>query len=245
MEGVLMKKSLINLSALCLVTALATSCGKDDQAASNAVVIKGSSSANGFASYSALAADAGSPTSMKMSFYALAVSKNEDCSAPTFVFNHGSTPVEVDLVANPTLFSGALASGTYKCLIMRVSDNIKFKADATAVAAHGPNCANTTTEYTHDVYRSTDSGWKDMNGVAIPARGAHGTPVSDIVDIFVTTSTSAATAAGIHPNQTIDLSAALVVPGTSTFFADFNDGINVSTDGTSQCVLESGGFGFR
>ncbi|GEM_PF-2285614 len=226
---------------------LAVSCGSDSNSSSTAAntVISGSGSSN--ALYQPLlASNAGSPTSIKMKFYGLAVSQNEDCSDAEVVFDISSNPREFDLMTSPTLFAGTLTAGTYKCVIMRVSDNIKFKPDATAAATFPTSCA-VGTEYTHDIYRDdngdgSDDVWNNMDGVIIPANGTRALPVSDIVELAASINTGAA-ATSYHFDQVIGLSEALVVPGSTTFFADFSNGINESSP--NFCVLEQGIFGFK
>ncbi len=96
----------------------------------------------------------GDPASLTIKMYSLYVSANEDCSSPVLVTDHGSSGAEKDFSAGPTLFEGTPANGTYKCLIVNMSDWLKFKSNSV-----GPLC-NLTTEYDMDIYRdgtATDS----------------------------------------------------------------------------------------
>lgn len=242
-------RNVLSILTVSTLTLFAAGCGKDNAPTTPApnASIKGSNLATALISNfssSLLAASVGSPTSIKMKFYGLALSQNEDCSDPEVVFDIRTAPQTYDLVAGPTLFSGSLAAGTYKCVVMRISDNIKFKVDAAAVAAWPVSCPNTTTEYTHDIYRTDNGGsvWKDVEGATITATGSIGTPGEDIVEVFASTSPTSIPAGTAHVDQTLSLSGAFTVPGSTTFFADFNNGIN---ENTGHCVLEDGGFGVR
>ena len=194
----------------------------------------------------------GSPTSFKMTLYQAWISTNADCSSPVLVQDHGAAGSEVDLSTSPTLFSGTPPDGNYPCLIIVASDNLKYRVDAVAVAAH-PGCADTTTEYTHDVYRegeSDDGAWIDLNGNSIDATGSKAAPGDDKATFFATTDTTTVVAGpgstSAHTNQTVLLTSALVVPGTVVLRQDFTDGITNSSDGGMDfCVLEDGSMGFE
>lgn len=183
---------------------------------------------------------------MKLNIYQILVSTNTDCSNPISLIDHGATPVEVNMVASPVLFSGSPAAGTYNCLIFKVSDTLAYQVDAAAVAAWPGVCADTTTEYRHDIYRTDNGGsvFKDLDGALIPATGIKATPSEDVVYLIGSTTPADAVAAGYNVNQTFTLLSGLTVPGTSTFYVDFEDGIEDTGD--SICTLEEGaGMGFR
>lgn len=229
----------IKIGGVLLILATMGACSKDDT--NTNVTILGSNSSVATSSVRARAT-AGSPTSMKMQVYGLFISTSEDCSSPVTVFDN-ATSTEFDMYAAPTLFAGVITPGTYKCVIIKASDNFNFKVDATAVSAKSPECADTTTEYTMDIYRSDNGGdvFKDLNGATITATGTNTTPSADVV--YLVASTIPASATAYDTNQKIPLSAALVVPGSSTFYVDFSNGID-NTSG--HCGIEDGtGFGFR
>jgi len=191
---------------------------------------------------------AGSPTSLNLDIYALYVSQNEDCTDAIEIFDNGNTPLEVDIYSTNTLFSGVIANGTYNCIAMKMSDNISYQVDSTAVAAHGPECVSVSTTHSGDLYRhgeADDGLFKDHEGNAIDATGSAGSPSEDRIFTFASTNPSAATSGplNLHINQLLTLASPLVVPGSATFFADFNDGIDANG---GHCALEGGvGFGFR
>lgn len=189
----------------------------------------------------------GSPTSLILQIYALYISPNADCTNAVRILNNGNTPQPVDVYAANTLFSGVVTANTYNCIAIEMSDVISYRVDATAVTDHS-ECVSTSTTHTGDLYRdgeSDDGLWKNTIGTGIDATGSFSSPSADRIFTFATTSTSAAISGslGLHPNQLLDLTSPLVVPGSATFFADFTDGIEGNG---GVCAIEGGaGFGFR
>lgn len=187
---------------------------------------------------------AGSPETMSIKLYSLYLSTNADCSSPTLVVDNGATAVTKELSVNPILFEASPTTGTYNCMILKISDNLNFTPDADAAAAF-PSVCRANTETTFDIYR-TDSGdtWKNLNGAAIDPSGTTTVPAEDTVFVFASTNVSAVTATSIapHENQTAALTGALIVPGQSTFYVDFAGGVR----GGERCSIEGGrGLGFR
>jgi len=239
------------VTGVCMGLLLLAGCG--DKSASPTFTIKGSTSAAASATsmFSPLlrvmsGAATGSPATMKMNFYGVYASLNENCSSPVEVFT-STDPLEFDMTQSPTLFSGALADGTYKCIALRVSDNIVFKPDAAAAAAW-PLACSVGVENTHDIYRAdnTISGeeFRDIDGTTVTPRGTGTSAVSDTVVLLATTSVAAARAAGFAEYQVLGIPSALVVPGDQVFYSDFTNGIEDTGD--NLCRIEGGtGFGFR
>ncbi len=185
----------------------------------------------------------GSPTSMSIKLYAAHVSTSDDCSGAVKIADHGTSGKTINLGVDK-LIEETPADGTYKCLILEMSDNLSFVPDSTAVAAF-TECQSGATS-TFDIYR-TDSGdtWKDMMGTTITATGTSSTPGDDRVVVYATTSAAAVIAGSMapHTNQTITLTSSLTVPGNTTFYVDFRDGITASG---GLCKIEDGaGMGFR
>lgn len=185
----------------------------------------------------------GSPSSTTMKMYALYISTQADCSSPTLVQDYGSDGVDKDVFeSGVTLFEGSPADGDYQCLIIKMSDVIRFKADSEAVNAASSPCSEGT-EYSLDIYR-TDSGdsWKDVNGAAITPHGASGSPEADTVYIFVSRNPSAIPSTTAHENQVGTLGSSLVVPGQATFYAD---GSHQVTNNDGSCGLNGLTLGFQ
>lgn len=83
-------------------------------------------------------------TSTKLSIFGIWLSTNADCSSPVEVIN-SATSTEYNMHANPTFGSKAIAAGTYKCMIIKMLDTVKFTPSAT----DAPSCT-IGTEYTID-----------------------------------------------------------------------------------------------
>src|SRR4051812_25654829 len=67
----------------------------------------------------------GDPTSVKVTIYSVAVSKNTDCSEAVVVSKYASGQ-EFDFELSPTLMTGTLADGSYPCVILQMSDKLKL-----------------------------------------------------------------------------------------------------------------------
>lgn len=195
----------------------------------------------------AQAATAGSPTSLKARLFALYLSRNADCSAPFVVSDYGTSPREVDLYTSPTLFEAIPPDGTYPCVIFKLSDQLRMTPDAAAAAAFPGRCV-AGVETTTDTYRAPDTDLRDLTGTPIVARGSRAAPVEDIAYFFATTNVAAATGrpGGPSPNQTGQLASPMIVPGQTTLYLDFTNGVLGGVEmGVTYCVAEEGQIGFR
>ena len=92
----------------------------------------------------AMALDA---SSLKLQVYSVMLSTSAQCTSPVTVFS-SAAPVEVDFLAAPTLGSGNPPDATYNCVIIKMSDLIKFTPSASA------GLCTAGTQYTADVCRS-------------------------------------------------------------------------------------------
>lgn len=236
---------IITLLSLILFSLIISNCSDSDSAGGNFSIYASSSNSSSALITRALA---GSPTSLTLNIYALYISTNEDCSGAVEILSNGNTPVAVDVYAVNTLFTGVVDPGEYKCIGIEMSDIISYRVNSVAVAAHTAACVDTATVHSGDLYRNgeADDGlWKDINGVGVDATGTAGSPSADRIVTFATLNPATAISGplGLHMNQLLTLSSSLTVPGSATFFADFNDGID--TNG-GNCSIEGGnGFGFR
>ena len=178
----------------------------------------------------------GDPSKVAIGMYAFYLSQNEDCSAPVAMTDNGDTPVVKDFAQNPVLFTGSPAAGTYKCVILRISDAMHFES-----ASAGGGCAQHT-DYPMDIYRAPDTDWKDINDEFIVGTGTDASPADDKVYLFASTNPDALLTRGISPNQTLSLTSALTVPGTATFY--WNATNTIDTDGT-VCGMEPPQLSFQ
>ncbi len=183
----------------------------------------------------------GDPSSISLGMYALYISTNADCSGYITVVDHGTTVDYKDFAAEPILFEGSPADGTYNCVALRMSDVIRFQPATT----FGGCVAGT--DYQQDIYRSDsgdESAWKDIDLNDVVGTGTDSIPVDDHVTIVMTTDTAAAIARGFSPNQIVALGSALLVPGANTFYWGAAGSVS-SADGQSWCGLEKGTPAFR
>ena len=202
---------------------------------------------------SALAVNAAvDPSSLLVNVYAMAVSASTDCSNPIQVFKNDSA-TEVDFLANPTLGQGTVPDGTYKCVMITMSDNLKFKPSA----ASGTQCVTDTT-YTIDVCRSdqgSGSTYDSLDGTtfgsATACSGTDATPTSDKVTLYLTTTSPVSGDEAFHkPTSATDtthglnLASAWVVSGTSSgkFVVD---GRGQVQDIGSKCEMGAPAFSFK
>ena len=86
-------------------------------------------------------------SSLKLQVYSVMLSTSPLCTNPYTVFSRAS-PTEVDFLSAPTLGSGNPPDATYNCVIIKMSDIIKFKPSSTS------GLCTADTEYVADVCRS-------------------------------------------------------------------------------------------
>lgn len=195
------------------------------------------------------------PSSVKISIYAVAVSTSADCSNPTVVIDNGSTPVEVNFTSTPSLGAATVTAGTYPCVILKMSDVIKFTP-----AASSGSC-NSTVEYTIDVCRSGAGTYTPFNisgtsatyGTAGTAcTGTSGSPIDTQVPLFLSTQSTNTGGGGSAFDRPatagtngFNLSGAFTVSSSGssgTFVVNFNGKIDGSG---GSCDLNPPVFGFR
>jgi len=90
-------------------------------------------------------------SSLKLQVYSVMLSTSSLCTNPYTVFSSAS-PTEVDFLSAPTLGSGNPPDATYNCVIIKMSDIIKFTPSSTS------GLCTVGTEYVADVCRSDNSG---------------------------------------------------------------------------------------
>jgi hypothetical protein len=250
-----MKARNLMSSTLTILLTLATlvACAKRESS-EGAFVLKGSASAqtesaklfNGILDFlgpkSAMAvATLGSPTEVRLNFYSVYLSENEDCSNPIIVQDYGNLPVQKNLSTGETLFEGNPPAGEYKCMILKMQDIVSFKPDAVAQAAWPGVCSEGL--HAFDIYRasSDDIPWIDIEGNDIVGHGEDEAPVADVVYIYATTNLAAL--GNESENQSLELTSGLTLPSTQTFYVDFTDGVSGMGN---KCNLEkSESMGFR
>ncbi|HEX4232840.1 MAG TPA: hypothetical protein VH041_00915 [Caldimonas sp.] len=195
-------------------------------------------------SANAMALDA---SSLKLQVYSVMLSTSAQCTSPVTVFA-SATPTEVDFLAAPMLGSGNPPDGTYQCVIIKMSDLIKFTpSSAAGLCAAG-------TQYTADVCRSDNSGMTqapDAVGAPNACNGTDAAPVADAVYLYLTTNASAGSGGNTFMQPTgatstngLPLTAPLVIAGTAKSKFVVNATGKVGDDGVS-CGMNPPVFGFQ
>lgn len=229
-------KLLFNLST---VLVLSAACSKEPVLGSGSLVIKSSSGEApelmSFMNIPKLFDDVivGDVSKMNIKVYELWLSAKADCSDAEQVVDYGSEGENKDFTAGDVLFSASPADGTYKCLMMRMSDIIDFESEEA-----GSIC-ETDTEYTMDIFR--DETWKNADGTDLEGSGTDEDPVDNKPFTILTTDMDAALGEGFHENQTVELSEGLVVPGNATFYFS---GVNSVVEEGDSCRMSPSSVGF-
>lgn len=178
----------------------------------------------------------GDPATFTLGMYAMWISQNDDCSAPVLVADYGSVSQPKQMLNGPILFAGSPPDGTYRCLVIKMSDVLAM----TPATTFGDCVAGTN--YSGDIYRDGDSSWVDVDGNMIIGTGTDSIPVDSKVTLFLTRDTVAAIARGTSPNQTLQLDSNLEVPSVSTFVWDGRGSV---ISGYGQCGLNPGRPSFQ
>ena len=207
------------------------------------VLVASCSSISAFAAFTDAA-------SAKITIYDIAVSTSATCSNPTVIMSFAGGR-EVDFVQNPDLGGGSIPDGTYPCVILHMSDVIKFVPATTT-----GNCT-AGQEYTRDICRTgsnytpiTVSGKTGTLGSTTGCSGAVSSPSEDKVSLFLSTGSSGTgSTAFLQPTTAgssngLSISGPLVVSGTAsgTFVVDMHNKID---GGQSPCDMGPATFSFR
>ena len=187
-------------------------------------------------------------SSLKLQVYSVMLSTSAQCTSPVTVFS-SATPTEVDfLAASPTLGSGNPPDATYNCVIIKMSDLIKFTPSTSS------GLCTAGTQYTADVCRSDNNGTTqapDAVGAPSSCTGTDAAPVSDTVYLYLTTNASAGTGGNTFMQPTgagsangLNLTAPLLIAGAAKSKFIVNATGKVSDDGVG-CGMNPPVFGFQ
>jgi hypothetical protein len=198
----------------------------------------------GLLSTSAVALDA---SSLKLQVHAVMLSTSPQCTSPVTVFS-SATATEVDFLAAPVLGSGNPPDASYHCVIIKMSDLIKFTPSSTA----GSCVAGT--QYIADVCRSDNGGMTrapDALGASTVCSGTAAAPVSDTVYLYLTTNAAAGSDGNTFLQPTdpgsghgLNLTAPLVIAGFAKSKFIVNATGKVGDDGVA-CGMNPPVFGFQ
>lgn len=212
------------------------------------------------------AADSGlSPSSVKVTVYSVALSTSTDCTNPTVIASYPSGK-EFDFMQNPAILSGTIADGTYPCIILQMSDQIKVTPSSTSTTG---NCV-AGTEFTNPICKAANSqAYQSMtvnsdNSASFSSVGTCTAAVGntgEVVPLFLSTAStlstgnlvpfvqpSAANAAScvgsVKTGCGIKLSSSFTVAGSGagTFVVDFTGQLS---DSGGLCNLNAPAFSFR
>jgi hypothetical protein len=186
-------------------------------------------------------------SSLKLQVYSVMLSTSPLCTSPVTVFS-SATPTEVDFLAAPTLGSGNPPDGTYQCVIIKMSDLIKFTPSTSA------GLCSASTQYTADVCRTDNGGMTqapDAAGAPTVCNGTDAAPVSDPVYLYLTTNPTAGSGGNTFMQPTsltstngLNLTAPLVIAGAAKSKFIVNATGKVGDDGVS-CGMNPPTFGFQ
>lgn len=198
-------------------------------------------------------------TSLKLKVFKFAVSTSPLCTNLITVLDNGNTPTEVDFLANPSLGSGNLSNGTYPCIVIEMTDLIKFTPEDSTAG----NCSHLV-ESTLDICRS-DNGSGGAAGTSVLIDGTTTTcgvaGTADRVALYISTATSGDNGDAFNrptvigdTTKGITLGAALTISGTSSGKFVVNPagqvcdkaaaGCDGSAGGVAACALEAPSFSF-
>lgn len=196
-----------------------------------------------------------SATSLTTTVYKVLFSTSGLCTAPFETIDFGSSGKALDvLAASPEFGSGKIANGTYKCIVFKMSDTVRFTPTATDGACTGG------TAVTLDVCQPfTSSGTTITPTTKNPETGASSncSTSNDTVFVYVsrfsTTTEGSSTHNGLLPpsadgdaTQGFKLSADVTIDGdkTGTFVFDARNKVDGTTN-QGTCTMNPPNFGFR
>lgn len=188
-----------------------------------------------------------STSELLIKVYQVAVSASTDCSNPLVIFS-SSAGTEVNFLSNPILGGGNIPDGTYPCVMINMSDVIKYRPTAN----DGTRCV-AGTQYFSDVCRSDSSESTDLfNGSTTTTVACTGTnpPTADSVGpnqvtlYMFTTSPNTGSCFRTGAANGATLQSPFVVSGSSsgTFVVDVT---NKVMDNGSYCEMDQPTFSFR
>lgn len=173
------------------------------------------------------------PTVFSLKIYEARVSPRADCGGGFIRVFQSASPSYQDMLSGPTLGSGPVPFGTYRCVAIRMSDVIQYTP---AVTTTGGNCV-AGTPYSKNILRGE---------VTTSPEGESITTVDgpDLIWIYLSTSGTESNGATI-PTEPGPLGAPLVVnaQGSGSFVTDARGG--VEDLGPGNCSLETVHFSFR
>jgi hypothetical protein len=182
------------------------------------------------------------PGFVKVKVYEIRVSPNTDCTNGIVVARYAS-PTLFDMVNNPTLGSGTISNGTYRCVMLRMTNYIHFTPSATDPSWTHSVCIPGS-DYETNVARNITA--VDPDGT-IHTLGA-GDPETPIWLYIRSNAPTTNDTNSFSPVGGIPLTSPLVVngDGAHTMVFDFSHRVGEGQDnGVWSCGCEAPTLGFR
>lgn len=184
------------------------------------------------------------PQYLKIKIYKFAVSTSEYCTNPQVILSNANPEYE-DLLSSPMFGTGSVSNGTYKCVMIEMSDNIKFAPNENTDAG---GCI-AGQEKTLDLCR----GGESTKTIAGPTVGCQ--VGEDRVVLYLSVATIPTVngySSWIPPvaselRNGLKLNGALVVNGSSsgTFIIDGRGQVSDLVANGGTCELDAPVFSFR
>jgi len=181
----------------------------------------------------ASAANIVDPSAFSMKFYEARISPRADCGGGFVRIFQDSSPSYQDMLAGPTLGTGSVPNGTYRCVALKASDVIRYTP---SVTTSGGNCIGGT-PYSKNIARGEVTTGPDGDSI---------TTVDGEDPVWLYLSTGGVdTNTCFEPSQACRLSAPMVInaQGGGLFVTDARNGIEDL--GPGDCSLENVQFSFR
>jgi hypothetical protein len=183
------------------------------------------------------------PSYVKVKVYEVRVFTDANCSGSGITIFQTNSPSLTDMANNPTLGSGAIPNGTYRCIGMKMSDNIHY-----ALASNSPhNACVASTDYISDVAHDDTAIAPDGSTQVLGPRGTE-----DTVWLYIREGGSNTNGSSQHswqPTGGIPLTSPLVVSGdqSRTMVFDFDGKVGDEDDGLGgwQCGCDAPTMSFR
>jgi hypothetical protein len=187
-------------------------------------------------------ANAADPSYLKLKIYKIAVSTSNLCTNLITIYNNSAAEYK-DVLQGASLGSGAISPGTYPCVVMEMSDNIKYATGTTT------GTCTADTDYTFDVCGNGTTNSVLIDGTAVTCNGS----VDNTVAIYISTASTWTTGSGEpftaptvdgDTDSGVQLGSALVL-ATGSSRAKFVVNGTGKVDGSGgQCEMQPPAFSF-
>jgi hypothetical protein len=149
---------------------------------------------------SAWAANQVDPSAFALRVYETRISESADCSGSFLTVFRSESPTELNMLDEPTLGSGVVPNGTYRCVAIRMSDMIDYTP---AETTDNNNCV-AGTPYSKDIaHGETTTSPEGTDTVTVDG-------AEDVIWIYLSTN-GTESGSGFVPDEPCPLGSPLVV----------------------------------